>query len=134
MRREIGQQKSPDDPGVARGLLGHADAERAQKLGHGFLGAAGFLDGGLQLCQLHLSECQKDVILAGKVVEKGAFADVCSFSDIFDGRLVKSFSCKEIQSCPKQTLASFRRSSFAAPTRIGLLQSRAMAMLFVVFS
>ena len=103
--------------------------------GIGLTGVAGFLDGGLQLRELHLAKGQQDVILAGKVVKKGAFADVRRFGDIFHRRLGKAFSGKEIQCRAKQAFAGFSGAAFAAAVgRCGRESARALEVCRLVFS
>src|SRR5260370_32795684 len=90
-RREIGLKKRADDGGVASRLLRHADAERTEELRHRLVCLAGHLDRRLQLAELHFDESQQDVVFAWEIVEKGAFTDVSSLSNVFDSCLGKSF-------------------------------------------
>ena len=103
---------------MARGLLCHANPERTQKLWHWLAAVVSFLDGELELCELHLAKGQQDVILAREVVKKRAFADVRRLRDIFDGRLCKAFPSKEIQSRAEQALAGFYGAAFATAAEI----------------
>src|SRR5713226_261859 len=90
-RREIGLKKRADDGGVASRLLRHADAERTEELRHRLVCLAGHLDRRLQLAELHFDESQQDVVFAWEIVEKGAFTDVSSLSNVFDSSFSKSF-------------------------------------------
>src|SRR5260370_38032618 len=113
-RREIGPQKGPDDLGVPRGLLGHTYAKPAEEFGHGLVGAASSLDGGLQLAELHLSKSQQDMVFAGEVIEKGALADIGGVGDLFHSGLRETLLSEEVESGAKQPLADFRAAALAA--------------------
>src|SRR5229473_6480415 len=82
-RRKIGLKKRADDGRVASRLLGHADAQRTEELRHRLVCLAGHLDRRLQLAELHFDESQQDVVFAWEIVEKGAFTDVSSLSNVF---------------------------------------------------
>jgi hypothetical protein len=112
--RKIGLEKGPDNGRVASGLLGHALAKRPQEVGHGNLAAACALDGGFQFCELHFSEGDEDVVLAGEVVEKRAFADVGGFGDVLDSGLGKAFPRKEIEGCAEEAFANLGAAALAA--------------------
>jgi hypothetical protein len=63
---------------------------------------------------LHFSERQKDVVLAREIIEKGAFADVGSISDVFDGGFGKTFLGKEIKSGAEEAFTEFSAAALAA--------------------
>jgi len=63
---------------------------------------------------LHFSERQKDVVLAGEIIEKGAFADVGGIGDVFHGSFGKTFVGKEIESGAEEAFTEFSAAALAA--------------------
>ncbi len=96
-RRKISLKKRTNDGGVACRLLGHADTEGAEELRHRLVCLASHLDGRFQFAELHLSERQENVVLARKIIEECAFANVSSLSDVFHGGFKESFLGEEIE-------------------------------------
>jgi len=107
-------EKGADNGGVAGGLLGHAGTERTEELRHGFTRLLGHLDGGFQLAALHFPERQKDVLFAGKIIEKGAFTDVSSFGDVFDGGLDESLLGEKLEGGTEKPLAKLGAAALPA--------------------
>src|SRR5712692_296807 len=116
-RRKIGLKKRANNGGVASGLLGHADAERAKELRHRLARLAGHLDGGLQLAELHFHECQQDVVFAWEIIEKGALTDVSSLGNVLDSRLSKTFLGEKIERGAEQSFANFGAATLSAIRR-----------------
>src|SRR5882762_1810234 len=112
-REKIGLEKRADDGGVACGLLRHAHTERTEEVRHGLARAASHLDSGFQLAELHFSEGQEDVVLAREIIEKGAFADVSSLSDVLNSRFGKSPLGEKIESGAEKSLADVGAAALA---------------------
>src|SRR5215468_341853 len=68
-------------------------------------------DGFRELAQLHVCECEKDVILTWEIVEEGAFSDVSGLSDVSHGCFSKTFLGKKSQSGAKEAFAQFGTAS-----------------------
>jgi len=63
---------------------------------------------------LHIGESEKDVVLTGKIVKEGAFADVGGFSDVLDRRLGKAFLREKKQGGPEEAFADLGAAALAA--------------------
>jgi hypothetical protein len=74
---------------------------------------ASHCDGCFQLAELHFPEGQQDVVLAREIIEKSAFADVSSLSDVFDSRFGESLLGKQIESGEEKTLADIGAAALA---------------------
>ena len=75
---------------------------------------ARFIGGRTQLAELHFAKSEEDVVLAGEIIEKGAFADVGGIGDVFDGGFGKTFPGKEIESGAEEAFTEFSAAALAA--------------------
>src|SRR5260370_42690782 len=83
-------------------------------MGHRFVRGAGGVDGVLELGELHFAEGQQDVILAWKVIEKCAFADVGDVSYVFDGGFREALFGEELERSAEETFTDFRAAPLTA--------------------
>jgi hypothetical protein len=81
------------------------------------VGAAKVFNDGLQLGELHFRERQQDMVFAGEVIEKRAFANVSGISDVFYGSVREAVLREEIERRPKQAFADLQGALLAAVRR-----------------
>ena len=112
--RKISLKKRADNLGIARGFLGHANAQGAQKLRYGRVGAAGLFHSRFQFAKLHLGEGDEEVILAWEIVEKSALAEVGSFGDVLDGGFGKAFLAELGERGAKEPFTDFGAATLTA--------------------
>jgi hypothetical protein len=117
--REKGQEKNANDVRIAHWFLCHERGKRAHELGHGLGCAASFIDGEAELCELHFGKGQEDVVLAGEIVEKGAFAHVGSVGDVFNCGFGKTLFGEQIEGGMENTFAKLNAAALAAVGGLG---------------
>ena len=59
------------------------------------------LDDGLKFGELHFRECQQDVVFAGKIIEKRAFANVGGVGDVLHSGVCEAMLGEKIESSTK---------------------------------
>jgi hypothetical protein len=85
-----------------------------QKHGQGLVGPVRVFHGRPELFELHLSEGEENVVFAGEIIEKGAFADVSGIGDVFDGGFGKTLLGKESESGAEEAFTEFSAAALAA--------------------
>jgi hypothetical protein len=68
----------------------------------------------VELFELHLTKGEENMVFAGEVIEKGAFAYVGGIGDVLDGSLNKAFPGKEIKGSTEEAFAKFGAMTLAA--------------------